>query len=317
MKYNPALDGVRAVAVLAVIAHHCFVPYFWNGRCGVDVFFVLSGFLITSLLLREAQSGGIRLGAFYLRRARRLYPALLLMVGLVMAAGPLLHSYAPTGRDAVFTLLYLSDYAAAFESLGDAFKHTWSLAIEEQFYLVWPLVVMGLARLPKRTAVLLLVAAYLLVSAWRLNVDGWAAYYRFDTHASGLILGAMLAFAPRIELPHAKLALLMALLVYITRLELLAVTAAEACGAFLVLGAVQGSRVLAWRPLVYLGRISYGLYLFHWPIALLVRDPSDWPRALVMTLAGGILLASASYYTVERIFRVPRRPVLTLAHETL
>jgi peptidoglycan/LPS O-acetylase OafA/YrhL len=309
MRYNPALDGIRALAVLAVVCHHAFVPGFENGRSGVDVFFVLSGFLITSLLVTEHQAGGIKLGAFYLRRARRLYPALLLMVALVMAFAPLWGVHAPTRTDASIALLYLSDYTAAYGHLSETIKHTWSLAVEEHFYLLWPLVVMGLCRLPKRTAVMLLLAAYLLATAWRLHVagyDDWIAYYRFDTRLSGLMLGALLAFAPRITAPYAALAALAAVLTFACEPMVLTMVPAEWCGVFLVLWAVNGSKLLTLKPLPYIGRISYGLYLFHWPIAMLFRDSQQWPVILVASLSGGILLASTSYATIERAFRRAR-----------
>lgn len=306
MRYNPALDGVRALAVLAVVAHHALVPGFENGRGGVDVFFVLSGFLITTLLVAEQEAGGIRLGAFYLRRARRLYPALFLLVALVMAFAAF-WTPAPTWRDATIALLYLSDYTAAYGELAEPIKHTWSLSVEEHYYLLWPLAVMGLCRLPRRTAVLLLAGSYVIATAWRLHIalhtSDWIAYYRFDTRLSGLLLGSLLAMVPRVRLPYPALA---AVLGVVTLAEAgpmyLIMLPSEWLGACLVLWAMQGSRLLAWGPLPYLGRISYGIYLFHWPVAMFVRG-LDWPVTLAVTLAGGVLLAAASHATVERAFR--------------
>jgi peptidoglycan/LPS O-acetylase OafA/YrhL len=311
MRYNPALDGIRALAVLAVVCHHAFVPGFENGRSGVDVFFVLSGFLITSLLAAEQHAGGIKLGAFYLRRARRLYPALLLMVGLVMAFAPLWGAHAPTGADASIAVFYLSDYAAAYGHLSETIKHTWSLAVEEHFYLLWPLCVMALCRMPRRTALSMLVLGYIVATGWRLhvadNAGDWIANYRFDTRLSGLLLGSLLAFLPARKgwgwavLPLGMLTALSTDPMGITNIR------AEWLGAALVMWARSGAELLTWRPLPYLGRISYGLYLFHWPIAMLFRESQTWPVILVASLGGGLVLASTSYGTVERAFRQRRR----------
>ncbi|HEV7535564.1 MAG TPA: acyltransferase, partial [Acidimicrobiia bacterium] len=150
------LDGLRAVAVLLVLGYHAGVPGFVGGRAGVDMFFVLSGFLITSLLLDEHRlTGGIRLGAFYARRALRLYPALLVAVTgaltLAFLKMPVFHASAASLRDTLhgipFTLFYTMNVARATGwTNGGLLGHAWSLAIEEQFYLVWPVAVILLFR---------------------------------------------------------------------------------------------------------------------------------------------------------------------------
>src|SRR5690349_20309645 len=140
MSRNSALDGARALAVLLVLLHHTRVPGFAGGFIGVDVFFVLSGYLITSILLREADSAGdIRIGRFLLRRALRLYPPLLLMLSAVLILGPSIWPTEQLGMPVLISALYLSDYATAFYGPLSVIGHTWSLAVEEHFYLLWPI----------------------------------------------------------------------------------------------------------------------------------------------------------------------------------
>jgi peptidoglycan/LPS O-acetylase OafA/YrhL len=306
--------------VLAVMAAHTFVPGMGIGHWGVDLFFVLSGFLITSLLKAEAEAtGSIRLGAFYLRRIRRLYPALLLMLALYLVAWP------SHGRDALVAALYLSDYAMAFlrESipwhLHDALSHTWSLSVEEHFYLLWPAVVLGLALIRVRRAVVyLLLAAYLAATFWRLwshlHIGWFETYYRFDTRTSGLILGALLAYLP--ELKHRAWALavpMLALMLWRAADPLVpaafASTPAEWLGAALVLWAMAGSKLLAWRPLAYTGRISYGLYLYHWPIAYALQQAGlPWWQMAPIVLLVTFTLAHFSHKYWEARFRQATMP---------
>lgn len=200
-----ALDGLRAVAVLLVLAFHARVPGLQGGLLGVDVFFVLSGYLITRLLLQEhAERGRIDVAAFYGRRLRRLYPALLLMLGAysVWAPWAFQHRAIEHGRDALLAVLYLADYARAFWQAPVVLQHTWSLAVEAHFYLLWPAVLIGLLRLPPTRRVQVLLLLYLAALAWRshnmLSVRDWAGvYYAFDTRLAGLLLGALAACGGR------------------------------------------------------------------------------------------------------------------------
>src|SRR5580698_3348335 len=183
LSYLPALDGVRACAVVAVMMFHGGIPHMDGGFMGVDAFFVLSGFLITSLLLGEwRQSLTIRLGAFWARRARRLLPALFLMLLFVAFFASVIvpkGTYAALRLDALSTLLYVSNWhfilvgSNYFNETQSASPliHTWSLAVEEQFYLVWPLVVLGVLRLTKSLRVLFVVCcAAALASAIEMSV---------------------------------------------------------------------------------------------------------------------------------------------------
>ena len=347
----PALDGVRALAVAAVVVYHARPGWLPGGFMGVDVFFVLSGFLITSLLLREQRSTGrIRLRSFWARRARRLLPALYVLLGLVLAYELALRLVGATTLrwDALAALGYATNwflighqqsYFAAF-SAPDALQHLWSLAVEEQFYLVWPLLcVVGLLR--RRFALLAVGAAAAgstLLCAFVYNPigDPSRVYYGTDTHSAGLLIGAALALLharawPRVTPKYrpsrrgVRLALglgalslcglvvaflLMAetqSLVYRGGLSLVALGAAlligvllHPCGRLLAAG-------FAWRPLRWIGVRSYGIYLWHWPVLVMTSphgDPGSSPVALVvMQVLASVGLAALSYRFVETPIR--------------
>ena len=210
--YQPALDGLRAIAVLAVIVYHLDYEWMSGGFLGVDTFFVLSGYLITSLLLVEYTSTGtVSLRDFWVRRAKRLLPAALLLLAAVAVYGWLV---APTDRlgtirgDALATLAYVANWrfilddASYFELWSEAspLRHMWSLAIEEQFYVLWPLVVLGLLRAGRgRTTVLAVscllgAAGSVVLMAVLADVDRSRAYFGTDTRAHTILLvGALLA----------------------------------------------------------------------------------------------------------------------------
>ncbi|HDS1128079.1 TPA: acyltransferase [Stenotrophomonas maltophilia] len=320
MRYNPALDGLRAIAVILVLAFHARLFGGFGGFFGVDVFFVLSGYLITRILAEQhAATGSLRVGAFYVRRLRRLYPALLLLLAVYLAVAPWAFPER-TGhlRDAVVAGLYLSDYGFAFWRVPWYLQHTWSLAVEEHFYLAWPLALLAVFRLPQRwwaTSVLLLAVAATL---WRwhvtLNDDAWyQPYYRFDTRLSGILLGAAAGlFNPAVPKAAAPLGafLLAAAVTQAHVKELTALTTwmllAE-IGALLLVLSAQHVRALSWRPLVWLGKLSYGIYLWHYPIMYWFRghEITGW-RSMVLGSAAAVLCAAVSYYTVERFSRSGR-----------
>jgi peptidoglycan/LPS O-acetylase OafA/YrhL len=330
--HHAALDGFRGVAVLLVVAYHASSGNVPGGFLGVDVFFVLSGFLITSLLLREHdRTGRIHLGPFYARRARRLLPALVIVLAYVAVAAAV---SSGEERDTYIrfiwsTAFYLADLVPAPISPGHSFGHTWSLALEEQFYFVWPLVLIVALRRRR----LLVIAAGALAAAvavavlrgvlWEQGVNLlWIKpYARADTVLVGCVAGCLYAAGRTKRLgAHAGI------VVAANAAFLLMIVAARFAGledpnlyhggylvfamltAFALLATVEaGERGgLAWLhlpPLRYLGRISYGLYLWH-PFLM---EPFEGPRKLVgLVISVGI--AAASFELVERRFlrRKPR-----------
>ena len=336
--YRPALDGLRAIAVLAVLAFHAgWIP---GGFLGVDVFFTLSGFLITTLLCEEhARTATISIRGFYIRRARRLLPALVLFLlicgGTLFATTP--SAYWPAvGASLLGVLSYGANWLIIYwRSLG-VFGHTWSLAIEEQFYLAWPVLLLGLlhgARAGLIAAGLVIAAAGSL--AWRLALalaDASFArlYAATDTHADGLLLGAALAvwlhhrgvggfpgWLRRVGGTISALGLLglfgaAALTGYLFGVTALA---AFATGGIILDILAGGSWVTRWlesRWLVWIGWVSYGAYLWHFPVFVqfgIVRQPGESPAAVWRILLAWALtfaVAGLSYWLVERRFLAKR-----------
>lgn len=299
MWYNPALDGLRALAITLVVLLHCHVPLFWRGHVGVDLFFVLSGFLITRLLLTERErTGRIDLIAFYARRARRLYPALLLMLAAYLVVAPIWWPDTPHTRDALLTGLYLTDYSYAFWQMPKYLLHTWTLGIEEKFYLLWPAVLMSLrGTLSRKIAWGMLVAWAWMVTNWIFGLP----LGRFDTYLLGLLAGCWLATTD-ITLPkkHAFFGgLVFLVLAMIPALNFPWLPLGEVAGVLLVMAAVKHQRCPAWAA--WIGKLSYGIYLWHFPLAKAITAPSLLEFSVVASLS--VLLSWVSYVTVERWLR--------------
>jgi peptidoglycan/LPS O-acetylase OafA/YrhL len=345
LPYLPGVDGLRALAVVAVFVHHAHAAWLPGGYLGVDLFFVISGFVITRSLLGERDSGGrIELRAFWRRRARRLLPAAYLLILVVIATYQL--SFAGEAREVARLGVAAAGYAANwqliwrdapyFESIGppSPLQHLWSLAVEEQFYLLWPPLLVLLLRLRGRAlaaSVCVALAATSLAWTWQLRASGAGEarlYYGSDTHAAGLLLGAALACAPGLaEVGRARLArrgadaLAVAALAGLGalawqlaawRAELypwgFAMTALLSAGA--IAGAAQpGSRsaqVLGVAPLRWLGLRSYSVYLWHWPVLVVSNRAfgAGVPEPVLVLAQGGATLALA-----ELSYRVVERPV--------
>lgn len=325
--YNPALDGLRGVAILLVILSHAHVPLFEGAFFGVDLFFVLSGFLITSLLLMEHDSEG-RIGfwRFYRRRFFRLMPALALFLGAYVLFAPMLWpELEDIYTDALVSILYLADYGIAFFDSPDTLLHMWSLSVEEHFYLVWPPLLVLLLRHSRpgqrwRPIALLWVLSWLWRVYWVYEGQQfYEIFFRFDTRASGLFAGAMLA-ALMIERPdfaaavkarmhHAMwlplaVPLLMSLQWDNQDAMIWGITVVE-CAAIVVLVAVSRGSGLVYQMLsgpwlVQLGRLSYGVYLWHYPVVRYLRAEFSWPLVVVLGLAISVALSALSFYTIER-----------------
>jgi peptidoglycan/LPS O-acetylase OafA/YrhL len=335
----PALDGVRGVAVLMVVALHLgygFFPsrsqdLFVGGFIGVDVFFVLSGFLITGLLVEErVRTGGLSFRRFYWRRAYRLLPAVAVLGAVhlayvVVVGDPL----GPEVRSLGSMALYVNNWAqAAGWDMRADLAHAWSLSIEEQFYALWPIVVLLLLRVRERRAIVGAILAVALTAAlwrWRLwdttGFDG--AYFRTDSRIDNLLIGAAAALAWRwgwvsdaLARGAAAVALpgLLALGLYLDQdkgdqVFAGGLTLAAVFGAGLVLGAAAGTSpwqpLLRARPLVTVGRVSYGVYLWHVPIIYMVRRHADGLPGLVQVVVALVATAvavTASWVLVERPF---------------
>lgn len=343
----PGLDGLRALAVLTVMVFHAWPAVLTGGMIGVDLFFVLSGFLISLLLVAEYRASGvIGLRNFYLRRCLRLMPAFLLMLlvflgyCLLRFDGRVLERYL---QSVALAVTYTSNWARAFslnpvEGLG----HTWSLAMEEQFYLFWPLLLLGLLRLGLRPSKLVgLVLLLALASCgWRVFLAWHGAgadrlYNGLDTRLDALMVGCALGIAQAFGLLESLrrpwAGRLLGLVAVPAVLYLVAVATrahywvdmrlyywmlalVELSAACLVLNVVCHSsgwlnRLLCLRGLVWLGGISYGLYLWHFPIYVFMRadGASPW-RILLLGSLATLLLACLSYYWLERPFlRLKRR----------
>lgn len=314
--HRPELDGLRGVAVLAVVLGHAFTPTGRLANFGVEVFFVLSGFLITSLLLEErGQSGQVGLGGFYVRRARRLLPALFLLLTVVGLRAWAIGD-AETLRGVFHGFTYSTNIArVGHESMGEL-NHLWSLAVEEHFYLLWPLVVIvgKDARGVLRLAGLGMVASLL----WRvvLQPEGWARlYYGTDTRASSLLLGACVACLWRLGW-RADTRLVGATLIGLVlvpglslhdRPNELGFAVCALGAALLILGSVtRPGGLLSSRGLVAAGGISYAWYLWH----AIFTNPSDPVVEGAVGVVASLAVACASTYWWEARWRSalpPRR----------
>lgn len=335
--HRPPLDGLRGIAVLLVLLGH-FQLTEW-GFAGVDVFFALSGFLITTLLYEEWQRGGrIGLLRFYRRRARRLLPALLLLLTAYSVAKTwfgLLGSEWSLRHQLVTTLFFANNWAAAAGHIGDlaVLGVTWSLAQEEQFYLLWPLAFWGLLRLRSRPAALLAlvvgVIAVLVLVVPHTPPGEWAAaahhgYFSPFTRVAELLVGCAAAVAWRLR-PRplhgvAQLPLLIATGFMALGIGCLApelkypgLAALAALAILTVLAVPKGilARLLSLRPLRYTGRISYGLYLYHMPVAEVIRELlPHLPRPVYILISAGLAFAvsAASWHLLEARFLKPRPP---------
>lgn len=315
--HRPGLDLVRGAAVLLVVLGHTI--HRWGvggaGRVGVAIFFVLSGFLITRLLLEERDRGRLSLGGFYLRRARRLLPALIVFLPLAAYVNDDLGLWV--GKPVIATLTYTANYASVRHGIEyGSFTHIWSLSVEEHFYLVWPALVLLLGRrwlvpLCVAGAAVVAVARYGVADEGDLALAFRATHLRLDAMLVGAVLAVVVASLPR----PPKLLVLAALggLVagcYATFLEDLLEWGFVAIG---LASAVLVAEALwwpagRWRWLAHVGVISYGLYLFHLPVALWLqsRDVSEVVEP-VATLAVSLVIAELSYWLIERPLRHGRR----------
>jgi peptidoglycan/LPS O-acetylase OafA/YrhL len=338
-QYRPDIDGLRAVAVLPVLFFHLNISLFSGGFVGVDVFFVISGYLITSLISAEMSNGTYSVVNFYVRRARRIFPALFCMCAVTAVFVLLfcLPSEAKQFRSALAAAtLFSSNFyfyltADYFARAADTqpLLHTWSLAVEEQFYIVFPLVLWLVRRYftaREKQIMIILALLSLAISVWLVRVDRTAAFYLPHSRAWELLIGALLAIGAVPAIRSRALANLVGLfgLALIVGSVVLfkettpfpGLAALLPCvGAALLIhtgkdSSLLATRLLSFQPVRFIGLISYSLYLWHWPVAVISRDLAFWHgwdpelklhKLVVLVLSFG--LAILSWHFVERPFR--------------
>lgn len=333
--YNARLDGLRAIAVFIVMAAHAGSPYLRSGGVGVDIFFVLSGYLITSILTAESESSGaISFQNFYIRRLLRLAPCLVMVV-IFFGISTYLMQHELPWKHALIALTYTANWSNALygNQLG-AVDHCWSLATEEQYYLIWPFVVSALEKTGRRASEkgLLLLMLALLFALYRFSMVGGFSperiYYGLDTHIDGLVLGSSLSYLLKTgylsKTDHARAIARYALPPCVIALGLMphfltwhdalmgkfglaatAIMAAVVITTLVAGGDLLITRPLRTAPLVFIGKISYGLYLWHLPIYAVVNALLPHARFRLIfpiKIAVTVAIACASYYLVERRF---------------
>ncbi len=338
-QYRADIDGLRAVAVLPVVLYHAGAPGVPGGFVGVDVFFVISGFLITRILAREMDDGRLSIARFYERRARRILPALMAMLAVSLAAGWFLllpGELEDLAKSGLATTLFVSNlwflrtldyFAPAAELLP--LLHTWSLAVEEQFYIVFPLLLLLLQRRTRGTLVAVVAAlsaiSFVVATVGVVHAPS-ATFYLASSRAWELGIGALLALTPlrihaarpglREAVAWAGLAAILASVVLIdSSMPFPGPTAAPAVLGSAALiwaggaGSTRPSRLLSLRPVVFVGLISYSLYLWHWPILAFLRARAGSvdlePAVAAAAVALAFVIATLSWRFVERPFRKP------------
>ncbi|AWI84526.1 acyltransferase [Alloyangia pacifica] len=339
MPYRPDIDGLRAVAVLSVVLYHFGLPWLGGGFTGVDVFFVISGFLIGGILWREYEAEGrIRLGAFYLRRFRRLAPAFFTMALLTAALSAALllpFEFREFGKTLIAATVYLTNVLfyrqSGYFDTGAELKpllHTWSLAVEEQFYLFLPLFIVALSR--NRSLLLMALVAIwggsLASSVLATPSHPDAAFFLFPFRAWELLSGVLLAIwgleTGRVWRGHpalswAGLALVLGSVLLIPAGPLFPglLALAPVLGAVLLIGSGTGdspvNRALSHPLALFFGRISYSLYLWHWPVlclSLYLRGNYASPLEALCWMALSVALAWLSWRFVETPMRRARLP---------
>jgi peptidoglycan/LPS O-acetylase OafA/YrhL len=335
-KYRPDIDGLRAIAVLAVLFFHAEVPGFTGGFVGVDVFFVISGYLITSIIVKDIKSDSFSIARFYERRIRRIFPALFSLLAFVIVAGAYLldqNAFRELGNNIWATTLFSANIlywqqAGYFESssLLKPLLHTWSLAVEEQFYIFFPLLLVLTARYLKGNYAILIIGAFILslgTSIYEVSGNPVAAFYLMPDRAWELLTGSIIALGilPVVTVNWQKNLLALAGIVFIAYSIVFYNNATPfpgipalvpVFGAALVIyggideGTYKVRRILSARPLVFIGLISYSLYLWHWPFAAFTRyvisRPFETHEKLVLVFAS-IAVAILSWKFIEQPFR--------------
>ena len=354
-KYLPSIDSLRALAVLAVIIYHVDVNYLPGGFLGVDLFFVLSGYLISSLIIKEfKKTGTVNLYNFYIRRARRLLPAVYFMITIGLVVMVLFNEVLlrKSHLDAIFGYIYSSNWWYIFHKLDyfdsfgaqSPFKHLWSLAIEEQFYMIFPLLFLlvngkkkskdGTYKLNKNFlyVVLGLILVSLIAHILLFDINNISRiYFGTDTRAFSLLVGVVGAILYPMERLHSKvtpqqnmiysvvslasIATLITVMVYTSEYNTWLYRGGFLLVAILGLIVIISSgkqhtlmsKLLSFKPVVFIGKISYSLYLWHFPILVLTTPVSEIGNPniifVILRVILTFVLATASYMFVETPIR--------------
>ena len=332
LTYRPEIDGLRTLAVLPVVLYHIGLPGVPGGFVGVDVFFVISGYLISSILIAEISAGRFSIARFYERRIRRIFPALLAMLAFVVIVAPLAllpSEFETLWQELLGAVLFVANFV--FRSQSDYFSadshekpllHTWSLGVEEQFYVLAPLLlwaVLTYAPRYRRQIVLALFVASLVASIHLTRTEPDDAFYMLHTRAWELMAGTLLALGLPGRLRSRKAreaaalvglaALLIAVFSYSAAMEFPgALALLPVLGAALILHSGEGTAVgalLSRRPAVFVGKLSYSLYLWHWPLIVFARDWGwmDGVLGQAGVLAASFAAAWLSWRFVEQTTR--------------
>jgi peptidoglycan/LPS O-acetylase OafA/YrhL len=336
-KYRPDIDGLRAIAVLPVLLYHAGVAGFSGGYVGVDIFFVISGFLIASIITKDIELKRFSFLSFYERRMRRIFPALFAVALFCVAAATILFEpkdFIQFGKSLLAMAAFISNLFFwrqagtegyfGFSSVL-ALLHTWSLSVEEQFYIFFPVSLILLRRWAKGYAsncLLFVIAASFAVSAWEAIYRPFSAFYLLAPRAWELLIGAFLAMQPmpplngRVVRELAGIAglgmIAYAIVAFDRQTDFPGLNALFPClGAWLIIyagkdGASYVKTLLSLSPLVFIGVISYSLYLWHWPIIIFskhffVRALSD--KETVIVLLCSLLAGFISFVFIESPFR--------------
>ena len=345
LAYRPDIDGLRALAVLSVIGFHAFPEFFPGGFIGVDLFFVISGYLITSILLAESSTGGMHFGAFYARRILRIFPALIVVLMACLFVGwhvLLAVEYKQLGKHIAAGTAFLSNFffwfeAGYFDNISETkpLLHLWSLGIEEQFYIVWPFVLWWMLKVRRFSVqvVFALAIASLIFASVVVFQDRTQAFFSPLTRTWELLAGALLAMSGpgSVRLPNWRQHWLIPALGLVVALVgvfgihaqhpfpgLLALV--PVLSAVVLIGAHPGSwvnqKILANPLMVKIGLISYPLYLWHWPLlsfAFIIESGRPSLAIRLTMVALGFTLATLTYFVIEKpVKQLPRKFAISL-----
>lgn len=332
-QYRPEIDGLRTIAVIAVIIFHLDFEWFPGGYLGVDVFFVISGYLISSIILKELDEGSFRFTNFWARRVRRIFPAMLAMILTTLVViwligfkglHPVIGQQSVAALFSVANLFFWRSSGDYWGPSAETFPllHTWSLSVEEQFYLFFP-IVLFLAHKFFRNRINWLFYAISIVSfllfLWGMELYPTATFYLLPTRAWELALGAVLAYKTvHKQIPYASsnyladIGLIMIFLGYLFVPSLGPGVTLPVIGAWLIIAYGQNGltyRFLTLPGMVPIGRLSYSLYLWHWPVIVIAREFIETEVSLTALTLVIVALSIASYYLIENPARRAKNTV--------